>query len=84
MDSAYRSHSSLFEKMHVGEITQYDFITPAAVAQDAYQVAHGAACNEQGGLLPKPFRSHFLKPVYSRVFSEDIVPDFSFGHCATH
>ncbi len=46
--------------------------------------AHGAARNEQTGLLSKPLRRHFLKLVYSRVFSEDIVPHFSFRHCAAH
>ena len=60
------------------------FLAPSQVGELRDQVAHGAAGDEQAGLLAEQFGRSFLQRTDGRILAEDVVANLRVRHRAPH
>jgi hypothetical protein len=68
----------------VGVGVRDDLLAGAGADQQAEQVAHGPAGDEQRGFLAHPLRCRLLEPVHRGVVAEHIVAEWRAGHGPEH
>ena len=62
-----------------------DRLVPAlAVRQQAGEVSHRTAGDEDGGLLTHQLRCHRFQAIHGGVFAEDVVAHHGLRHCLSH